>query len=81
MTRAIGRFVTLQRDTTISSSRKNTKMTLYRYNGEYARGSIINIIGDSIKYTIETEISLGSPLFQHYFIIYFFWEPLDSGLR
>ena len=34
---------------------KNTKVTLYHYNGEYARGSIINIIGDSIKYTIETD--------------------------
>ena len=31
--------------------------------------SFINIIGNSIKYTIETVISLGSPLFQHYFII------------
>ena len=41
---------------------KNTKVTLYRYNGDNARGSIINLIGDSIKHTIETEISLGSPL-------------------
>ena len=35
---------------------KNTNVTLYRYNGDNSRGSIINIIGDSIKYTIETDI-------------------------
>ena len=41
---------------------KNAKVTLYHYNGEDASGSIINVIGDSIQYKIETEINLGSPL-------------------
>ena len=41
---------------------KNTKVTVFQYEGTVSSGSIIDVIGDIIQYRIESEISLGSPL-------------------
>ena len=43
------------------------KWPYFNYDGTVANGSIINVIGDSIQYKIETEISLGSPLLNENF--------------
>ena len=41
---------------------KNTKVTVFQFNGTISSGNISDVIGDSIQYRIDSEISLGSPL-------------------
>ena len=45
-----------------ATPKRDTKVTVFQYDGTVSSGSIIDVNGDSIQYKIESEISLGSPL-------------------